>query len=187
MAEAGNQRVRYFAGQYLGSDDLSVEQAYHLAMRRRHNVAHHSWGIVSGLSIRFVEELGRFVEPGMAVDIFGRELLLAEPYPIDLQVFDEFDTDSIDVWLLYGRRESAVESAAFCQSSDEVEADREQEIAQVRIKTSDPADADRRSPASFGPLASFSPEGVPPDDPALIWPVFLGSIRRELIRRRISV
>ena len=42
-------RVRFFNGQFLQAADLVDEQAYHVQMRWRHNLALHSWGIVAGL------------------------------------------------------------------------------------------------------------------------------------------
>jgi hypothetical protein len=44
-------RVNYYDGQYLGPTDFTDEQAYHVAMRRRHHLAHHTWGLVRGLTL----------------------------------------------------------------------------------------------------------------------------------------
>src|SRR5215207_6199504 len=69
-------RVRYTPRQFLGAQDFTDEQAYHLGMHRRHNIAHHTWGIVRGLELIVEDEDSLFVQPGFAVDGFGRELLL---------------------------------------------------------------------------------------------------------------
>ena len=44
-------RVRYFDRQFLRPQDFTDEQTYHVAMRRRHNIAGHSWGILHGLAL----------------------------------------------------------------------------------------------------------------------------------------
>ena len=41
-------RVRYREQQRLRSSDLQDEQAHRIAIRRRHNIAQHDWGIVRG-------------------------------------------------------------------------------------------------------------------------------------------
>jgi len=41
-------RVDFRAGQVLDAVDLVDEQIYRIALRRRHNIAHHGWGIVHG-------------------------------------------------------------------------------------------------------------------------------------------
>ena len=44
-------RVHYYKEQFLRTDDFREEQDYHLAMRRRHNLAHHTWGVAYGLEV----------------------------------------------------------------------------------------------------------------------------------------
>ena len=84
------------------SPDLQDEQAYHLEMRRRHNLALHSWGIVAGLEPRVDPASGSNslqVGQGMAIDGYGRELVLASPAPIDLRLVNKDTT--YDIWLDY--------------------------------------------------------------------------------------
>jgi hypothetical protein len=96
-------RVHYFPQQFLRTEDFTEEQAYHLRMRRRHNIAHHTWGIVHGLELR-AEEDGLFVLPGLAVDGYGRELILAERRRLLEEEFTQRNTDELWVWLQYGRQ-----------------------------------------------------------------------------------
>ena len=63
----------------LRPQDFGDEQAYHIAMRRRHIIAHHLWGIVRGLELAVENAL--FVQPGIAVDGYGRELILSARRP----------------------------------------------------------------------------------------------------------
>src|SRR5262245_41186772 len=95
-------RVRYRERQPLRVGDLVVEQGYHTTMRRRHNIAHHGWGILYGLALVF-EGGDCFVRPGMAVDGYGRELIVPKPVLLPLAAFEQLQSDTIDVWLLYGR------------------------------------------------------------------------------------
>ncbi len=79
------ERLNYFEGEYLGAVDFQAEQQYHRDMRRRHNVGQHTWGIVAGLDIVQIPnggtsasgqpEVDVSIQPGMAVDAFGREIV----------------------------------------------------------------------------------------------------------------
>ena len=79
-------RVRYYDGEYLRAFDFADEQTYHMEMRRRLNMALHLWGIVEGLDITKDTEAGitqYAIEPGMAIDPYGREILVFAPYVLD--------------------------------------------------------------------------------------------------------
>lgn len=72
-------RVRFFTGQLLTATDLQQEQDYHLARYRRHNRFLHGWGIASGLDVSLDASNGAVtVEPGLAIDCAGNEIVLAE-------------------------------------------------------------------------------------------------------------
>jgi hypothetical protein len=185
MSNNGIARVHYFERQFLRTQDFTDEQAYHLAMRRRHNIAHHSWGIVHGLKIT-VEEGSLFVQPGVAIDGYGRELILPQKQRIATRAFDEKDSDVLDVWLLYQRLgiDQAPKGYAGCVAEED-DADgkvpfyRWQEHAQIRLDVPDPAFPDRRRPETVpeGDL-EFDASRTPPDDPQDDWPVFLGQVER---------
>ena len=93
-------RVNYFDRQFLGAEDFSAEQAYHLAMHRRHVLAQHTWGIVAGLRVKW-EDKKLLVEPGVAVDGYGRELVLPRGVTLDEKEFDRKGSDALEVWLSY--------------------------------------------------------------------------------------
>src|SRR5713101_5995591 len=105
MANRGIARVRYFDRQFLRVEDFADEQAYHVAMRRRHNIAHHSWGIVSGLTL-LAQENSLYVQPGFAIDGYGREIILSQRQPLPVAEFDRQRSSVLDVWILYGRQET---------------------------------------------------------------------------------
>ena len=78
------KRLHFYERQFLGVRDFQDEQAYHIEMRRRHLLAHHTWGIVVGLEIKQGENSEIWVvQPGIAVDGYGREIIVPEPEPLD--------------------------------------------------------------------------------------------------------
>ncbi|MBI5367150.1 MAG: hypothetical protein HZA54_08945 [Planctomycetes bacterium] len=86
------QRLNYFTRQLLTPEDLLEEQGYHMEMRRRHNIGHHAWGVVTGLSLikRKTEGAAQaqyFLEPGMAIDGYGREVLVLKEARIEEMEF----------------------------------------------------------------------------------------------------
>lgn len=76
-----SERNRYFTGKYMTARDFADEQTYLIGRRYLHNRLLHGWGIVCGLDVRphpnpdcancWVE-----VQPGVALDCCGRELVL---------------------------------------------------------------------------------------------------------------
>jgi hypothetical protein len=186
MSDNSIARVHYFEGQFLRTQDFVDEQAYHVAMRRRHNIAHHTWGIVSGLEI-VLEEGNFFLQPGMAVDGYGRELIVAQKKAISSSafgdnsssVFSDKGSNELDVWLTYGLTTSDEATAGFagCGNGNKNGTSfyRSQETAQILL--SKPNGTDRRAPKEVpAPDRNFPPSRTPPDDPELSWPVFLGQI-----------
>jgi hypothetical protein len=161
MDDVAALRVDFRADQHLGARHLRSEQAYHIAMRRRHNIAQHEWGIVMGLEL-----LADAVERGFAIDGYGRELILPQRTGLRVQqTFNELGGDVLDVWLLYGRQ---TDGDWFVES------------ARVELtKGLDPW-SDRRHPPRVPPEdVSFDATRVPPDEPSSLWPVYLGSIQRD--------
>ena len=83
------ERLNYFTGQFLLERDLRTEQEYHIAKHRQHNRYLHGHGTVCGLRVtehpnpacrdRFV-----VLEPGLALDCCGREIVVQEPVYFDL-------------------------------------------------------------------------------------------------------
>lgn len=181
MTNDANSRVRYFPGQFLRTSDFTEEQRYHLAMRRRHNIGHHTFGILTGLDITLQD--GRpVVEPGMAVDGYGRELVLVQRTPIDApRAFTARGTDRLQVWLAYNlvAAGAAPEGYASCREGDDTSY-RVVEQPLLRYTVPDPDETDRRHPGTVPDGdRDFGPTRTPPDDPIDDWPVFLGSVTRR--------
>jgi hypothetical protein len=117
-------RLHYFERQYLGAADLEDQQTYLRDMRRRHNVGHHTWGIVTGLEL--VEQpvagdpsaVNIFIQPGMAIDGFGREIIVMAPVQLDSSLFQSFGTSGAtrhSVWIGYDQQQAQTPAAGFAQ------------------------------------------------------------------------
>ena len=189
MTTTGSTRVRYHDQQILRTRDFIDEQAYHLAQRRRHNIGGHSWGIVGGLELSRSTDGELSVQAGMAVDGYGRELILPQPYPIDADIFADKGSETLDVYLEYAKKpiDDAALDRMVCRPPGELAANRWDETARVTIRRASlnqrlEAGIDlppRRQPEEVPEDdIRFSPARVAPDDPDQRWPVFLGQLRR---------
>jgi hypothetical protein len=170
-------RVHYFDQQFLRTQEFVDEQAYHVAMRRRHNIGQHSWGIVTGLEL-VVEEGVVYVNPGMGIDGYGRELVLSQRRTLPESAFADKGSDALEVWLEYDRVGSDPAPPGYTGCGDgEAPAYRWQEEPLVTLEVPDPAFTDRRRPQAVaaGDL-DFPPYRTPPDDPLRLFPLFLGQI-----------
>ncbi len=175
---SGITRVHYFPRQFLRTQDFTDEQAYHIAMRRRHNVAHHTWGIASGLEVVLAD--GNFyVQPGVAIDGYGRELVLSQKQPLNAKAFVDKGSRTLDVWLIYGLVSEDKPPAGYagCGEPDAALFYRAQEAAHVELSKPSLVSTSRRQPDGV-PAAdlNFSPFRTPPDTALSSWPVFLGQI-----------
>jgi hypothetical protein len=108
MAGDPVERMNYFQFQHLGAEDLALQQGYHRDQRRRHNLGPHSWGVVQGCEISETPRDGDpgFVDvalsPGLAIDGFGREIVLLEPVRIAPELFTAFTGDRVlELWVHY--------------------------------------------------------------------------------------
>src|SRR5260370_1044288 len=115
-------RLHYFERQYLGAADLEDQQTYLRDMRRRHNLGHHTWGIVTGLDLVEVPVAGDptavdvYIQPGMAIDGFGREIIVVAPVKLDPAKFASFSgVGPHDVFISYDQVQAQQPSAGFAQ------------------------------------------------------------------------
>ena len=176
MSDERITRVRYLKRQFLNVQDFTDEQAYHLAMHRRHNIAYHQWGIVQGLELT-VEEGEFYLKPGVAADGYGRELILPEQQPLPTKAFTDKGSDTLDIYLRYTRTASGTATDDDCAASEDSSAQRWQEAPTIEMVVPDVDSVIWR----FVPesVVDFKPYQTPPDDPEASWPVYIGQIRRS--------
>jgi hypothetical protein len=121
-------RLHYYERQFLGAADLDAQQTYLRDMRRRGNVGHNTWGILTGLML--VEEpvagdptaVDIFVQPGMGIDGFGREIIVMAPVKLDPLLFESFASQQHhSVWIAYDQQlvQQATGGYAQCNSTNQ--------------------------------------------------------------------
>ena len=148
MATEEIERLNYYQGQYLGAEDFKTEQAYHRDMRRRHNIAHHTWGIVTGLELVERTEDGVqgvvvYLQPGVAVDGYGREIIVAEPTRLDAADFNRFNNQQpahYQVWIGYEEEEAERPRFGYEICGEEDQFQRARETFRLRIEPDPPHD-----------------------------------------------
>lgn len=88
------ERNRYFYGKLLSVDDFESEQRYMNDKRRLINRFMHGCGVVCGLGVTPVEEDAVSVEPGLALDFAGREIVVEKPVIVRLADLDGYNDDA---------------------------------------------------------------------------------------------
>jgi hypothetical protein len=76
--------LQYHFGMLLGVEDLETAQAYPRGKLRLHNAWLHGEGVIWGLNVLFNERRELAVDPGLAVDLAGRELHLDHRACLDI-------------------------------------------------------------------------------------------------------
>jgi hypothetical protein len=94
------RRAHYYERERLGAELLTIEQTYHRDLRRRNNLGPHTRGIVAGLELEVRAGGQLWLHPGLAVDVYGREILVMAPYQIPATTFTVQDGDA-GVWIAY--------------------------------------------------------------------------------------
>ena len=85
----GAQRVNYFSGMVLGTDDFTAEQNYFLRKIHRLNRMLHGPGVATGLSVTLERTGGTaqvIIAPGLAFNPRGEEIEVCLPTPLLLPV-----------------------------------------------------------------------------------------------------
>jgi hypothetical protein len=123
------ERLRFFTGQVLGTDDLQREQDYHRDKARLHNRFLHGWGVVTGLSVR-VNQGAIVVAPGLALDCAGNELVLSTEERVSLSGLTGRQYVTI--------RYVEVPSAEVPSPSGQLEASRIKEAVAVQVSLTNP-------------------------------------------------
>jgi hypothetical protein len=88
----GSERPRFFPGQLITADDLTLGYEYVRNKMRRHNRLLHGWGVVCGARVSSVKNLENKcepwkvkIEPGYILGPYGDEILIDCPQTVDLR------------------------------------------------------------------------------------------------------
>jgi hypothetical protein len=186
MAIGDTERPRYWQGQYLRARDFVDEQAYHRAMRRRLNLASATWGIVTGLTLVEQPRAGStsvdlMITPGMAVDGFGREILVFSPVLLQVADFQRFPTARwVPVWLRYQPDQAALPPYGYEACADGDQSSRVRESYRIEVgpftPSHDPVVIDGAQVADSDLPADLSVpyQALPEDDERAVWRVPIG-------------
>ncbi len=207
------ERLNYYEGEFLGAVDFEAEQEYHRDMRRRHNVGQHTLGIVAGLDLAQVpngnpdNEVDVFLMPGMAVDGFGREIVVLNKFQLTPSLFAAFFTPfpkMMSIWIGY-EQVPLQPSTDACASANQSNAfGRTQETYRIVINpplpANDPVVVDgvdilppipQTTPPTPTPGAEVLPfdnsvpfQEFPADDTAATWLLPLGQINWDASKQR---
>ena len=104
------ERLKYYDHQFLREREFELEQRYHIDMRRRLNRSLHGWGIAEGLRVEQAGNGGITIDPGVAIDVEGREIILESARTCNLQQFGP-DSD-LFVTIRYAERGERDDSGA---------------------------------------------------------------------------
>jgi hypothetical protein len=205
MATDTIKRLHYYQRQYLGVEDLQAQQAYHRDMRRRHNLGHHTWGIVVGLEL--VEQpkegvdagVDVYVCPGMAIDGFGQEIVVLQPYQLDPVRFEAFTTSGYrEIWIAYDEEHTRRPAIGYELCDVEDQFGRVRETFRIVVdpgqdthdsiivdgqpvpKTEPSNPCDEKVP----PDLSIPYQEFPDDDTVPRWLVRLGSVHWDGVNRK---
>ncbi len=73
-----DERNHYFTGKYMTARDFGDEQRYLISHHQWHQWGLHGWGIVWGLEIELEHDGCTTLHPGVALDCYGRELVIRD-------------------------------------------------------------------------------------------------------------
>lgn len=158
-------RVLYRERQRLRAGDLQAEQGYLLGLAGRHHLGPHEWGVVRGLAISLDVQKNAptalaTIAVGLAIDGYGRELLLSSV------VQTEFQADHIPryVYIYYCQRPKG--------GCGDLPNSRWRDSAEISV-TKEPWPVPEDEPPEDAVLKARA-AGVIPEEPP--WPVLLGII-----------
>jgi hypothetical protein len=164
-------RVQWRERQRLHAADLVAEQFYRVQAMGRHHLAPHDWGVVRGLWLMRPNPrrwLDWRVTEGVAIDGYGRELILRGPLDFTLPADAEAGT-IYRVFLYYCESPSTIPPCAPCREDP---APRTVQFSQLVVSSSiTPVTGDAAD------LSLARAAGTVPD--ASAWPVLIGSIALE--------
>jgi hypothetical protein len=182
MNAADIKRLKFYEKQFLRVRDFRDEQAYHIEMRRRHQIAHHTWGIVVGLQMTPEPTSKSWsVAPGLAVDGFGREIVVPEAEALDRNQIAAVlppGKTTLKIWIAYRTETTDRPPRGYkvCDGDDQFT--RVRETFRL-IYQDDPPTRDQKSPPLPYEALSDEPSRAP-------WPVYIGTITWDAAQQAIT-
>ncbi len=116
------ERNRYYSGKLLTANDFNVEQSYNGGKRRFVNNLMFGSGVVCGLSVYNLDDLSIIIESGVAIDNYGREIVLENSVVKKLSTIEGFDkltSDEVELFIAYSEEETHPVFLANAQSGEE--------------------------------------------------------------------
>jgi hypothetical protein len=194
-------RLHYYERQYLGAADLEDQQTYHRDMRRRHNIGDHTWGIVTGLELVAETDPGdsgavlMWVNPGMAIDGFGREIIALSRFQLDPSLFAAYASQGFHtVWISYLQESVDPPQAGYSNCDASTQYGRIEETYQIVIDPKSPThdditvggeDAQSSTSDITLPADLSTPyQEFPDDDTAPEWLVQIGKVNWDGVNQK---
>jgi hypothetical protein len=172
------ERPIFYEGQILAPDDLGGSLEYGRDQLARHERYLHLWGIATGLELvtesRTTPTGESFkavtVNPGVAIDPSGREIVVPTAQPLGEGLFDLINGDRVvaDAWypvFLVGQDETAPPPAGVGSACDVLASSRVSELFEITFgRLGEEADLDEQA----APGVASGPGGAPGDTQARI-------------------
>lgn len=200
MTDISAVQPSFFEGQYLGADDLAAIVEYLRTGLARHALSARTWGVVAGLELVAGEiapgEYQVVVTPGVALDGYGRLIVVTAPAEIPAEKLIGIDSGAVKVWIRYAERPVQGARAGYgtCGAEDayarinetfEIEVgersgivDRQSGVSLSGVVVADAREAARASNPD-APLhcdGSVPYQDYPIDDQDSLWLVPLGTV-----------
>lgn len=100
-------RNEYYSGKMLSSSDFILEQNYNSNKRRFINQMMYGSGIVCGLSVYNLDDLSLMVDSGIALDSYGREIVVEETVIqkfTAIEGFEDMETECASLCINYDEK-----------------------------------------------------------------------------------
>ena len=150
-------RNNYFTGKLLTERDFTAEQTYMIDKLRLHHLALHGWGVVCGLRVTshaHCPDLRIVVEPGMAIDSCGREIVVPKAEDVLLpkaELLPPPDTDPCPPEHTADDEEHATEAQGYDLDYDDKEEASERSIQGHSHHQVPPYQHEEPSPEEYEP------------------------------------
>jgi hypothetical protein len=142
LSITGLTRNRYFAGKVLTEHDLTTEQHYMREQVRLHTLHLHGWGIASGLNVSVTNDMrGIIVSPGMAIDRYGRQLVVNGLIAIELP------SEHRPWWLTFTYTERETDPVPIPSGGDRVQNSHIEEGVRISYQKDNPWTPDKEDPS----------------------------------------